>query len=186
MAQKTVTSWKNKKVFQIVAPENFDSQEIGETVASDTSLLAGRTINVSLGELTNDRSKNYMNIIFEVFEVNGNKVQTRFKRFFIPTGFLRSKVRKRTTKIDFQRQFNIDDKKVKAKIMALSRYKVSEVQRAQIKAGIRGVIDEHMRLGLEKFVQEALFGKLGTDIYKRIKSTCPILRVEVYSIEVLR
>jgi len=37
-----------------------------------------------LGELTNDRSKNYLNIIFEIFEVKGDKANTRFKKFFIP------------------------------------------------------------------------------------------------------
>jgi phosphotransferase system enzyme I (PtsI) len=68
---KTVTTWKSKKVYQIVTPENFDFREIGETVASDPERLKGRTVNSSLGELMDDRGKNYMNLVFEIVDVKG-------------------------------------------------------------------------------------------------------------------
>jgi len=184
MAAKTVTSWKNKKVYQILAPENFEFQEIGETISSDPANLKGRTINVSLGELTSDRSKNYMNLIFEITDVNGDKAQTRFKKFFIPTGYLRSKVRKRTSKVDYMRDIRVGERKVRVKIMILSRHKISAVQTASLKAGVQRVLDEFAKDGVDKFVQQTLFGKLGTEIYKRIKSVCPIMRVEVYTLEV--
>ena len=183
MAKKTVTSWKSKKIYPILAPENFEYKEIGKTISSDEGLLKGRTVIASLGDLTNERAKNYMNLIFEIVDVKGDKAQTRLKKFFIPTGYLRSKVRKRTTKIDYLQDLHIDGKKLRVKLMVLSRYKVSEAQEAQIKAGIKAVIDDYVQLGADKFVQQTLFGKLGTDIYKRIKPICPVTRVEVYEIE---
>ncbi|MFH1055262.1 MAG: hypothetical protein V1744_04110 [Candidatus Altiarchaeota archaeon] len=183
MASKTVTSWKNKKIYTILSPESFEYQEVGETLASDPALLKGRTVNVSLGELMSDRSKNYMNLVFEITEVKGDKANTRLKRFFIPVGYLRSKVRKRTTKIDYLKDFISDGKKMRVKIMVLSRHNVSAVQKAEIKASLQTVLDEHISAGVDKFVQGTLFGKLGTDIYKRIKAICPIMRVEVYEME---
>lgn len=184
MATKTVTSWKSKKVYQILAPENFDGQGIGETVASEPGKLIGRTVNISLGELTSERAKNYMNLVFEVYDVKGDKAVTRFKRFFIPVGYLRSKVRKRTFKLDYKRELTFGGRGLKLKLMVLSRHRVSQEQVSQIKAKIEEVLAEHTGQDMEKFVQQTLFGKLGTDIYKKIKTVCPIMRVEVYGIEV--
>jgi small subunit ribosomal protein S3Ae len=185
MATKTVTSWKSKKVYPILAPENFDYQEIGETIASEPDRLAGRTVNVSLGELMGDRGKNYMNLVFEVTDAKGDKAHTKFKRYFIPSGYLRSKVRKRTAKIDYSADLSFGERRLKVKIMVLSRHRASNVQEAEIKARINGILAEHGGVEADKFVQQILFGKLGTEIYKRIKSICPIMRVEVYEIEML-
>jgi small subunit ribosomal protein S3Ae len=182
MASKTVTTWKSKNVYQILAPENFDSREIGTTVADSPEKLKGRTVNVSLGELLEDRGKNYMNIIFEVFDVRGEKALTKFKRYFIPTGYLRSKVRKRTYKIDFRKDLNFGERKLNVRIMVLSRHKMSAEQVIEIKVKMSQVLAEHANVDADKFIQQTLFGKLGTDVYKRIKQVCPIMRVEVYEI----
>jgi small subunit ribosomal protein S3Ae len=183
MAAKTVTTWKSKKVYQIVAPENFEYREIGETVAADPQMLKGRSVNISLGELLDDRGKNYMNLVFEVTEVKGEKAHTKFKRYFIPVGYLRSKVRKRTFKIDYRKGLTFGERKLSIKIMVLSRHKVSQVQISEIKEKMAQVLEEHLNVDADKFIQQTLFGKLGTDIYKRIKAVCPIMRVEVYGIE---
>jgi ribosomal protein S3AE len=126
-----------------------------------------------------------MNLIFVVQEVKGDKAHTGFKKFFIPVGYLRSKVRKRTIKIDYIKDIAFGEKRLKIKIMVLSRHKVSDVQESDIKARINTILAEHATVEADKFIQQTLFGKLGTDIYKRIKSVCPIMRVEVYGIEVV-
>ncbi|MBD3388598.1 MAG: hypothetical protein GF416_05975 [Candidatus Altiarchaeales archaeon] len=185
MAKKTVTSWKSKKLYILQAPDNFDKKEIGTTLSADPEKLAGRTVQVSLGDLMNDRSKNYLNLRFEVYDVKGDKALTRFKKFFIPTGYLRSKVRKKTLKIDYGREMEVEGDMMRFKIMVLSRHKVSEVQKADIKKSITRILEKHTD-SRDKVLQAALFGKLGTEIYKDIKKICPVTRVEVYQIEMLR
>jgi len=186
MAKKTVTSWKGKKVYPVLAPENFEFKEVGETLASEPEKTKGRTVNVSLGELLGDRSKNYLNLVFEVEEVKGGKAYTRFKEFFIPIGYLRSKVRKRTTKIDYLRDLDVGGEKMRIEVMVLSHHKFSVVQKEEIKARMAEVITEHSSGKPEKLIQNTLFGKLGTEIYKRIKAICPVTRVEVYHLKMLR
>jgi small subunit ribosomal protein S3Ae len=140
MAKKTVTSWKSKKVYPVLAPENFDYREIGDTVSAAPEKLAGRTIYVSLGELLNDRSKNYLNMVFEVHGVKDGKAHTKFKKFFIPTGYLRSKVRKRTRKIDYLKDITVGGARMRVKIMVLSHHKISVVQRNDIKARMTQIL----------------------------------------------
>jgi small subunit ribosomal protein S3Ae len=183
MAAKSVTSWKSKKVYHIISPENFEAKEVGTTLATDPSKLIGRTVKMSLGELMKDRSKNYMNMVFEISEVKGDKAHTRFKKFFIPVGYLRSKVRKKTFKLDFSQEIAFEGTRLNIKVMVLSRHSVSKEQQSQIKRIMVKCLEEDEETDAEKFIQQTLFGKVGTDIYKNIKTVCPIMRVEVYGIE---
>ncbi len=184
--KKTVSGWKSKKTYAVLAPEAFERKEMGVTVADDPEKIKGRTVSTSLGGLTGDRSKNYLNLVFEVKDVKGDSALTKFRKFFIPVGYLRSKVRKRTKKIDYVRDVPMDGEKVRVKIMVLSRHKVSDVQKDEIKAKITEAVDAHAKDTLDNLVQQTLFGKFGTEIYKTIKTVCPIMRVEVYGIETLK
>ena len=49
--------WKQKKLYKITAPTSFDQQEIGGTMASNESSLIGRTIEMSLKDLTGDKGQ---------------------------------------------------------------------------------------------------------------------------------
>ncbi len=184
--KKKVTNWKAKKVFGVLAPESFEQKEIGTTVAEDPKNLLGRSVNVTLGELTKERSKNYLNLVFTIHDVKSDKAHTKFKRFYIPIGYLRSKVRKRTKKIEYMNDLALPKTKVRIKIMVLSRYKMSDVQKKQIKTAIDGILLEHNKNTIDQIVQATLYGKLGTEIYKTIKLICPIMRVEVHHIEALK
>ena len=104
MAKKTVSAWKQKKLYTILAPENFDSQELGYTITADPEKMKGRTVKMSLDELTGDRSKQYIILVFSLDEVKGDKVQTKFKKFYMSEGYLKSKVRKGSTKVASQFQ----------------------------------------------------------------------------------
>jgi small subunit ribosomal protein S3Ae len=183
--KKTVTSWKSKKIYQVLAPENFDKKEVGETLADDASKLMGRTIKTSLGEIAGDRSKNYLNLIFEVDDVKGDKALTKFREFFIPIGYLRSKVRKKTKKLDYSRDITLDGLKARFELMVLSKYDMSESQKIQIKGVIAGIVDEQAKQGIDSMVSQSLYGKLGTEVYKAIKAVCPVTRVEVHHLQIL-
>lgn len=183
--KRTVSSWKDKKFYTVLAPEAFDKKEVGDTLASDPEMLKGRTVNTSLGEITGDRSKNYMNLVFEIADVKAQNALTTFKKFFIPTGFLRSKVRKRTSKIDYLKDVSFADAKLRVKIMVLSRNSLSDIQKTNIKEHIDKILESHIGDSHDKILEMTLYGKLGTAIYKDVKTVTPVNRVEVHHLEVL-
>lgn len=183
--EKKVKSWKSKKIYPILAPENFEYKEMGVTVASDESRLIGRTIDVSLSNLTKDRSKQHLKIKFEIYKVTGGKANTRFKTFMIPTGYLRSKIRKGFSKVDFIGETKVLDKTLRVKVIILVNRKVSDAQRRDMMSTIQKIIDSHESTTVDQFVQLALFGKLGTEIYRGIKKICPVGWVEVHAIKLV-
>lgn len=177
--KKKISSWKQKRKYVIQAPENFDGKELGTTVASDPSNLHGRTVDTSLNNLTDDRSKQHFKIVFEVDNVKEDKASTQFKKFYINPGYLRSKVRKGTNKIKYVQSMKLKDDKVKIKIDVLSQVRFNTQQRKDISSKITGMLKTHESSNLNQLVQHTLFGKLGTEIYKEIKKICPVNRVEV-------
>jgi small subunit ribosomal protein S3Ae len=182
---KTVSSWKSKKLYSIVSPETFGSQEMGSTFASDPQQLTGRTIRVSLKDLTGERSRQHILITFRLDSVAVGKVLTKFKEFTLSKGYLRSRVRKGISKIDYLKKIKVGDKSARIKVIVLTHQGVTYMQKKEIMSSIDKFLAEYKDKKPEQFVQEVLFGKVGTNIYHMLKSVCPIRRIEVESLEML-
>lgn len=183
---KKISSWKQKQKYVILAPENFDLHEIGDTIAKDSKSLIGRTIDVSLRDLTGDKTKQYLKLIFEIKEVKGSKAYTRFKEFNVNPGYLRSKVRKGSSKIDYTRRLEIEsDKKIQIKIVAVTHQTVQASRDKEMRVKISEILDRYKNTKIDDFVQATLFGKLGTEIYREIKKIAPVRRVEIEQVKVI-
>jgi small subunit ribosomal protein S3Ae len=184
MAKKTarISSWKSKRFYTILAPEKFELKEIGTTLTSDPKSLAGRTVDVSLADLTKDRSKQHIKLVFEVHDVKGDKAYTRFKRFEIPVGYMRSKVRKGATKIDYLDTLALADAKVMVRVSVLSSRKISSTKVRDLNLEVRKILEKQGKGKLDEFVQQVIFGKVGTEIYRKLKKITPLSRVEVWEV----
>ncbi|RJS72804.1 MAG: 30S ribosomal protein S3ae [Candidatus Syntrophoarchaeum sp. WYZ-LMO15] len=185
--QRGVDKWKTKKWFNIVAPEMFGRAPAGETPASSESLLPGRRVEMTLGDLTGDPSKHHMKLIFEITGVSGDTASTKFIAHTITRDYMRSLIKRRTSKVDSNTVVETKDGyrlRVKA-----SAYTLKRARRRQIKA-IRAVMNEEVTqrakmLTLNEFIREAVLGKLASDIYRKGKQIYPLRRVEIYKTRVL-
>ena len=79
---------------------NFEDKEIGETPAKDPELLIGRGVEVTMRELTGDFSKQYIKLRFEIDNVAGNVANTKFTGHKTTTDYVRSMIRRGTSRID--------------------------------------------------------------------------------------
>jgi len=183
MAKKAVSSWKSKKRYTLAAPDYFEGRVLGSTIADDPGKLAGRTVKVNMKMLIDDRSKQYMNIIFEVDGVDGENAKTRFKRFFIDRGYLKSKIRKGMTKLDYSKLLKTSDGAVKVKIMVAASRGLTVSQKRQLTDKVTEVLTTHETDSTEQVVQLVVFGKLGTEVYHALKKMCRISRVEVMELK---
>ena len=183
--KKKVGSWKDKSAYDVIAPENFDSVSLGTTIASNPGLLKGRNIDISLKDLTGDRGKQHIKLVFVIDKVDGNQVHTRFKMFNMNPGYLKSRVRKGGSKIDYIDMVEMGGEKVKIKIITVTNGHIQSSQKRDVTVKISSIIKSHGNDKLNEFAQIALFGKLGTEIYHGIKNICPVKRVEIEQLRVL-
>jgi len=185
---KVKASWKQKSIYRIIAPESFDQQEIGATIASNEKNLLGRSVEVSLRDLTGDRTKQYLKLVFEIYEVDNEnkKAKTKFKRFYVSSQYIRSKIREGMSKIESIAKLNLSKIPVRVKVIVATQQKIQTSKCVDInKKVIQSLKEYEKNLNIDEFLQLALFGKLGTEIYHKIKKIAPIKRVEVEEIKVI-
>jgi small subunit ribosomal protein S3Ae len=89
-----------KNWYTIQAPEEFDRQEVAKTPADSPSQVVGRKVTEALEDLREGSSKYYMQAVFKVTEVEGNKAFTRLEGIEVDSEFTSRMVRTGSDRVD--------------------------------------------------------------------------------------
>ena len=184
--QRKLDRWKSKEWYNIETPEFFGRDKVGVTPADDPEKLVGRVVETTVGELTNDFTKQSIKLKLEINNVVGDTANTRFIGHEITTDYLRSIVKRQTSRIDTNLTVQTKDGyKIVVKPICFT---VKRARTSQIK-GIREVMADIVEkraseINFEEFVEEAVMGKLSANIYRQAKSIYPLRRVEIRKTEV--
>ncbi|VVB89178.1 30S ribosomal protein S3Ae [uncultured archaeon] len=186
MAVTKAEGWKAKQWYNLVAPEMFGKANIGETVADVPEKLIGRVIEVTLGELTNDLSKQNIKLLLKVDSVGGDSAYTKFTGHQLTQDYLRSLVKRATSNIETNISVSTKDGytiRVKPSCYTIKRARANQVK--AIRSIMNNVITSRAKeMDLEQFVQEVVTGKLSASIYHDVKPIYPLRRVEVRKTEI--
>lgn len=170
-----------------MAPEMFGKSVIGETPADDPDKLIGRTIETTLGDLTNDLSKQTIKLIFSIHEVDGNTAYTEFVGHELTRDYLRSLVKRKSSRINTDVDVKTSDGRlirVKSSCFTLRNAKTSRIK--AIRSTMKEEIEQRAKdLELSQYIQEIVLGKVSSDIYKEVKRILPLRRVEIRKTEIL-
>ncbi len=184
---RTVDKWKKKQWYNIVAPAEFDRTQLGETVAEKPNTLIDRQIVIDLGQLTGQRQKRHISILFKIDKVEGNTASCRVVGHRISKGFLNRLVRRRISKIELVQNVQTSDgKRVKIKSVALSVRKLSNKQQTDIRKKLGELIAAAgQKRTFVQFSQEVIFGAVASKVFKQITKIAPLKRVEIIKSQVL-
>lgn len=91
---------KKKRWFQIAASQHFNNRVFGETIAEDPANLAGRTVTVSMMNLTGEMKRQNINITFEITNVNEDKARTEIRKYKLTPASIKRYVRKGKNRLD--------------------------------------------------------------------------------------
>jgi small subunit ribosomal protein S3Ae len=165
----------------IVAPPFFGSVELGSVPAEEQDQLIGRVVEATLYDITQDFSHMYLKMFFQVDELEGKTAKTLFKGHEYSRDYLRSLVRRRTTKVDGL--FNLTTKDGYKLRVAVSALTLSRIKTSQEKI-IRNIMEKTINqkaaiLSLDQFVQEMVLGKIASDVYNEAKKVAPLRHVGI-------
>jgi small subunit ribosomal protein S3Ae len=165
----------------IIAPSFFGNVELGSVPAEEDEKLIGRVAEATLYDITGDFSHMYMKLFFQVNEIDGKTAKTQFKGHEYSRDYLRSLVRRRTTKVDGL--FTLTTKDGYKLRIAVSALTLSRIKTSQEKI-IRNLMDRIVKekaaaLTLDQFVQEMVLGKIASDIYNEAKKVAPLRHVGI-------
>jgi len=186
LAVTKAEGWKAKQWYNLVAPDMFGKANIGETVADAPEKLIGRVIEVTLGELTNDLSKQNIKLLLKVDRVGGDSAYTRFTGHQLTQDYLRSLVKRQTSSVETNVSVKTKDDytiKVKPSCFTIKRARANQIK--EIRQIMNNVIASRAKeLDMAQFIQEVITGKLSANIYHDVKQVYPLRRVEVRKTEV--
>lgn len=173
--------WRGKSWYNVVAPSFFGNVDLGAVPAETTDQLIGRVVEATLYDITSDFSHHYLKMFFQISAMDGKTAKTLFKGHEYSRDYLRSLVRRRTTKVDGL--FNLTTKdgyKLRIAVSALTLSRIKTSQEKIIRNIMTKIIKEKAAaLTMDQFVQEMVLGKIASDIYNESKQVAPLRHVGI-------
>ncbi|ELZ25310.1 MULTISPECIES: 30S ribosomal protein S3ae [Natrinema] len=182
MSERSVSRAKQeKRWYTVLAPEQFDRQELGETPADEPEKVYDRTIETTLGELTNNASENNTKLTFQVTDVGSDSAYTEFKEHSLTRDYLRSLVRRGASKIEaYVTVLTTDDYRVQIQPVAFTTKKADASQEKAIREQMVQMIEEAAEeRSFEELIDSVVEGRLSSAIYGEAKTIYPLRRVEI-------
>ncbi len=173
--------WRSKDWFSIVSPSYFGGSELGSVPADESSKLVGRVVESTLYDLTNDFAHQYLKMFFQVSGVEGKTASTIFKGHEYSRDYLRSLVRRRTTRVDIIDTVTTKDGyQMRVAVSAFTLARIRTTQEHVLRAIMKRIVEQKAReLTFDQYVQEMVLGKIASDIYNEAKKVTPLRHVGI-------
>jgi small subunit ribosomal protein S3Ae len=173
--------WRGKDWYSIVAPPYFGGTDLGSIPADNESKIVGRVVDSTLYDLTNDFAHQYLKMYFQISGVDGKTANTIFRGHEYSRDYLRSLVRRRTTRIDVIANVTTKDGyQLRLAVCAFTLSRIRTTQEHTIRAIMRRTVEQKSReLNFDQYVQEIVLGKIASDIYNEAKKMAPLRHVGI-------
>ena len=173
--------WRSKTWYDIYAPEYFKSKEIASSPGADEKRIKGRIFETTLYDITGDFTKSHIALKFQVNSIKGNKAYTIFKGHDITRDYLRSLVRRGTSRIDGV--FDIvtsDNYKIRLRSVVFTHSRGKTSQQHTIRKLMHEQVLQHAaETTFEAFVIDQVNDVLANKIEKVVRIIMPIRRIEI-------
>ncbi len=180
-------TWREKVWYEILAPAEFDEASLGTSPAREPEMLEGRKIETTMRELSGDFSRQYVKLFFEVDHVTGDTAHTRFTGHKVTTDYVRSMIRRGTSRIDTIVDVTTkDDYTINVHMLAITVKRAKASQQKLIRETMRRMVEETAsEKTLNELVQDVISGKFASSIYHEAKKIYPLKKVETIKTRVL-
>ncbi|MEI7855959.1 MAG: 30S ribosomal protein S3ae [Methanomicrobiales archaeon] len=178
---RRVEGWKAKSWYRVHTPDNLGKVFIGDTIANDAESVVGRIMTSTLGEITNDYAKQHMKMSFKINSVAGDSAYTEFVGHDVTRDYLRSLVKRRSSRVDCHVPLvTKDGKKVHLTISCYTFARANISQEHAIRKIItEAVIAQSSAWDLTTMVNAIVSGEISRDLFKAVKIIYPTRRVEI-------
>ncbi len=143
--------------------------------------VIGRVVETTLYDITNDFAHQSIKLYFLVVNTQGTKASTILKSHEYATDYLRSLVRRGSTRMDgIFGATTRDQFTSRISIVAFTRDRINASQEHGVRQIMGRIVEEKAaNLNYDQMSQEVVLGKLGSDIYNLAKKIAPLRHVGV-------
>jgi len=165
----------------VYSPPYFGENIVASIPCEVPSAVIGRVVETTLYDITNDFAHQSIKLYFLVANVKDHRADTILKSHEYATDYLRSLVRRGSTRLDGIFNATTKDQfSTRISIVAFTRDRINASQEHGVRHVMRQVVDEKATaLNYDQLSQEVVLGKLGSDIYNLSKKIAPLRHVGV-------
>jgi small subunit ribosomal protein S3Ae len=179
--RKVRDKWRLKEWYDVYSPPYFGENIVASIPCEVPSAIIGRVVETTLYDITNDFAHQSIKLYFLVVNAKDHNAQTILKSHEYATDYLRSLVRRGSTRMDGI--FNATTKDQywsRLSVVAFTRDRINASQDHGVRQVMRQIVEEKATsLNYDQLSQEAVLGKLGSDIYNLAKKIAPLRHVGV-------
>src|SRR3989338_9183213 len=181
--------WREKKWVTVSAPDSFNNVPIAYVPITDEENAAGRVLEVTLYDiLKGDPSQHQYKMYFQINKVEGEKATTIFKRYEYAKEFLRSLIRRGSSRITFMLEAKTKDGYIfRIKVIALTHRKLNTSRKHAFRLIAKDVMEKTIpQMTIDKFVQATCYGKINSDIMAATKKVIRMRHVGLEKVKLVR
>ena len=181
--------WREKKWVTVIAPDSFNNVPVAYVPITDEENAVGRVVDVTLFDiLKGDPSQHQYKIFFQISKVEDDKAHSIFKKFEYAKEFLRSLVRRGSSKVNFIIDTKTKDGYIfRLKVIALTHRQLNTSRKHALRLIAKDVIEKTVpQMTIDQFVQATCYGKINSDIMAAAKKLIRIRHVGLEKVKLIR
>jgi small subunit ribosomal protein S3Ae len=179
--RKVRDKWRLKEWYDIYSPTYFGENVVASIPCEIPAAVVGRVVETTLYDITNDFAHQSIKLYFLVVNIKEHRAETILKSHEYATDYLRSLVRRGSTRMDGI--FNAttrDQYSTRISVVAFTRDRINASQEHGVRQVMSQIVEEKAStLNYDQLAQEVVLGKLGSDIYNLAKKIAPLRHVGV-------
>ncbi len=179
--RKVRDKWRLKEWYDVYSPPYFGENIVASIPCEVPAAIIGRVVETTLYDITNDFAHQSIKLYFLVVNAQDHKAGTILKSHEYATDYLRSLVRRGSTRMDGIFNATTKDQFTsRISIVAFTRDRIKASQEHGVRQIMRQIVeDKATNLNYDQLSQEVVLGKLGSDIYNLAKKIAPLRHVGV-------
>lgn len=181
--------WREKRWVKIIAPTSFGNMELRSIPITDDENAIGRVVEFTQHDLmSGDTSQHNYKIYFQISEIKDDKAHTIFKRYEYSKEFLRSLIRRGSSKINFVIDVKTKDEHMfRLKLIILTHRRLNTSRKHALRLIAKDVIEKTIpEETIDSFVQSACQSKINADVMSAAKKLVKIRHVGLEKVKLVK
>ena len=187
--RKIKDKWKEKRWIRVLAPDSFNNIPVAYIPITSDKTAPGRVVEVTLFDILKGApSQHQYKLFFQIDKVSEDKATTIFKRYEYSKEFLRSLIRRGSSRINFIIDAKTNDGYVfRIKVLTLSHRELNTSRKHALRLEAKKQIEKIVpHMTIDEFSQAACYGKINSDIMAATKKIIRVRHVGLEKVKLLR
>lgn len=173
----------------VLAPESMGSIHLAYIPITDEESAVGRVLEKTLHDiLKGDPTQYNIKIYFQISRIEDDKAYTIFKRYEYSKEYLKSLVRRGSSKVNFIMDAETSDGYVfRINVIALTHQELNSSRQHALRLAARDVIQRDVsNLNIDQFVQKTCYGDIHASILSEGKKLTRLRHVGLEKVKLVR